>query len=197
MNTFFLPAKTRFCHIYTRKTFSISIHGFRWHITVLIATMTMSWLIRGGEGEEGYNCSLHGWSHAFSRTWQTANFEISERDRQVEAGGSKDAKTIAGSFYPTLLHQNTQLNTPFSQKINCMNQLYAVKADGIEKYLLQNKYFIILPTCPKNTSIWCCYNSKGFGKRVILSPVKRPSRENCCTRSLSVSRRLSELSTSR
>ena len=156
MNTFFLPAKTRFCHIYTRKTFSISIHGFRWHITVLFATMTMSWLIRGGEGEEGYNCSLHGWSHAFSRTWQTANFEISERDRQVEAGGSKDAKTIAGSFYPTLLHQNTQLNTPFSQKINCMNQLYAVKADGIEKYLLQNKYFIILPTCHKNTSIWCC-----------------------------------------
>ena len=94
--------------------------------------------------------------HAFSRTWQTANFEISERDRQVESGGSKDAKTIAGSFYPALLHQNTQLNTPFSQKINCMNKLYAVKADGIEKYLLQNKYFIILPTCHKNTSIWCC-----------------------------------------
>lgn len=45
------------------------------------------------------------------------------------------------------------------QKINRINHLYAVKADGTETYLLQNEYFVIPLTCHENTSIWCCYNS--------------------------------------
>lgn len=38
-------------------------------------------------------------------------FETSQRNPQVESGGSKDAKTLADSFCLTLLHQNTRFNT--------------------------------------------------------------------------------------
>ena len=39
------------------------------------------------------------------------SFKLPKRNRQLESGGSKEAKTVADSFYPTLFHQCTRFNT--------------------------------------------------------------------------------------
>lgn len=39
------------------------------------------------------------------------SFKLPKRNRQLESGGSKEAKTVADSFYPTLFHQYTRFNT--------------------------------------------------------------------------------------
>ena len=39
------------------------------------------------------------------------SFKLPKRNRQLESGGSKEAKTVADFFYPTLFHQYTRFNT--------------------------------------------------------------------------------------
>ena len=39
------------------------------------------------------------------------SFKLPKRNRQLESGCSKEAKTVADSFYPTLFHQYTRFNT--------------------------------------------------------------------------------------
>ena len=55
--------------------------------------------------------------HSVARD-ELQSFKLPKRNRQLESGGSKEAKTVADSFYPTLFHHDLTHMTSLWQTIN-------------------------------------------------------------------------------
>ena len=65
----------------------------------------------GGEGKRATILLLmRNPMHSAARD-ELQSFKLPKRNRQLESGGSEEAKTAADSFYPTLFHQYTRFNT--------------------------------------------------------------------------------------